>query len=74
MNANTYGWTYSAFFALEKEEIELLKNNELEMIRLYIHDVDYSYPDESVKYSKLITKNNSMMRTYIKEALICITQ
>lgn len=44
------------------------------MIRLYIHDADYSYPDESVKYSKLITKNNLMMRTYIKEALICITQ
>lgn len=73
-NANTYGWTYSAFFALEKEEIELLKNNEVEMIRLYIHDADYSYPDESVKYSKLITKNNFMMRSYIKEALICITQ
>lgn len=73
-NPNTYGWTYSAFFALEKEEIELLKNNEVEMIRLYIYDADYSYPDKSVKYSKMITKNNSMMRTYIKEALICITQ
>lgn len=73
-NTDTYAWRYSAFFALENDEIELLKNNEVEMIRLYIYDADYSYPDESVKYSKAITKNNAMMRAYIRESLICITQ
>ena len=27
-NSDTYGWKYSAFFALNQDEIELLKNNE----------------------------------------------
>jgi hypothetical protein len=73
-NSDTYGWKYSAFFALNQDEIELLKNNEIEIIRLYIYDADYSNPDSSVVGSKTMVKYNSMIRNYIKEALICITQ
>lgn len=65
-------WKYTAFISLEKEEVELLKNNEIEIIRLYIYDTDLSIPGPSAKGAKTITKYNTKIRTYIKESLSCI--
>jgi len=65
-------WKYTAFIELNKVEIERISKNEIEIIRLYIYDVNLPLPDPSEKGSKMVIKYNSMIRNYIKESLKCL--
>ncbi len=42
VDVSKYGYNYSALLSLNKEEIEILKNKEIDKFRLYIYDKDLS--------------------------------